>query len=145
MPKFRILSGCWIDDGSVHKELENKSHRAGEVIESMTALDGKFNSPGYPPKFERITEGVPTVALADIRQMPGESAEQWMARIKKLSEPSTLSPGKLAGAEGDDVAFQSMTVEELRAFAAEEEIDLGRATRKEDIIRVLKEATLVTA
>jgi hypothetical protein len=38
-------------------------------------------------------------------------------------------------------AFEGMTVSELKKFAKEEEIDLGGAGNKEDILSVLRKAT----
>lgn len=34
--------------------------------------------------------------------------------------------------------LDEMTVDDLKAFAAEEEIDLGKATRKEDIVSAIR-------
>ncbi|MFD8640842.1 hypothetical protein ACFV14_11090 [Streptomyces zaomyceticus] len=43
------------------------------------------------------------------------------------------APPAPPGGDGQDVAVEKMTVDQLRAFAAEHDIDLGDATLKDDI------------
>ena len=54
-------------------------------------------------------------------------------------EKSQVLPNGLKE-EAPALNFDAMTVNELREFAANEEIPLGNATKKEDLVRILKAA-----
>lgn len=47
------------------------------------------------------------------------------------------------GSKEETIDLSEMTVAELKEFAAENEIDLGSATRKDDIIKIIAESDAV--
>lgn len=44
------------------------------------------------------------------------------------------------GENQDDIPIEKMTVAQLKEYAAKHEIDLGEATKKEDVLKVIQDA-----
>lgn len=114
MQKYRLLVGQHIQNDP---ETKSESHPRGiEVTYNAgdtfvsDTLLEKFNSPGHSPKFERLQDDVKV-----------ETVQQ--AAITKHGDP-----------------YDTMTVAQLQAHAAAEEIDVRRARTKDDIIRLIRAA-----
>lgn len=133
-------------------------HALGDaIIDTDVDLGARFNVPGLPPKFERIVgEAVP-----ETRRRPNESIASWKSRIAAIvaeeeererraeeqrKPKSDVQRSAERGFAGDfqtaspEERFGAMTVEQLREVAAAEEIDLGSATRKADILKIVCDA-----
>ncbi|MEU0001549.1 hypothetical protein ABZ069_31990 [Streptomyces microflavus] len=67
------------------------------------------------------------IAAGDCKPVNGPAAEQ----PRRAAGPADQEP--VTGGQGDDVPVEKMTVDQLKTYAAQEEIDLGDATRKDDI------------
>lgn len=117
--KFRVMRGIHAEGGKVYRQ--------GEVVDSKTDLS-KHNSPGAT-KFERVEEpgvkaspGVPVSKLHDappVRQAPPPQAADELRRNLHAD-------------------LDKMSVEKLREYAAEEEIDLKGAATREAILKIVK-------
>ncbi|MFB7354852.1 hypothetical protein [Streptomyces gardneri] len=70
------------------------------------------------------------IAAGDCRPLEAPKKKTGGRPAKTTAPPAPPVP---AGGDGQDVAIEKMTVEQLRAFAAEHDIDLGDATLKDDI------------
>lgn len=115
--KFRVLRGSHNEGG--------KTYHRGDVVESRVDLVKKFNEKGIPPRFSRIT-GREVKETTD----PGPSTSD-----QKPNDPA-LNPSNRFGVE----TLKMMNLTELKGLAAEEEIDLGGATKKDEIIAILMSA-----
>ncbi|NML55669.1 hypothetical protein HHL19_36380 [Streptomyces sp. R302] len=51
----------------------------------------------------------------------------------KKRRPAAPAPASAPPGDGPEAAVEDMTVEQLKAYAAAEDIDLGAATRKDEI------------
>ncbi|MGW0545312.1 hypothetical protein ACWD0D_34205 [Streptomyces griseoincarnatus] len=76
------------------------------------------------------------IAAGDCKPANGSAAEQ----PRRAAGPAEQEPDT-GGAQDEQVPVEKMTVDQLKTYAAAEEIDLGDATRKDDI-RVLVLAEL---
>lgn len=104
----------------------------GDIIETDVDLHHMFDQPGAQPKFQDITLGDGTMPQT------AESIDEQIARLQRQKEELANKNGSQS--THGDLTLQSMTVEELRKMAAEEEIDLGKASKKEDIINIINSA-----
>lgn len=185
MPMFRLLQGQYSEpDGTGQKNhdgtLKCVTHRVAfakgpdgqmdptrpvfPVFRSAIDLDTRFNSPGFPPKFERLGEdGMPASAGGSdpLAQMPGEPDSVYRTRIQsfldraqgKLSgigsattQPTppvvspapviTSSPRNEGGAQYPPL--ETMTVKQIREWAEAQEIDVGTEQNKDKLIRIIK-------
>ncbi len=129
MAYYRVIKGRHLEfqDGSQGDRRVSKIYDTGEIVESAVDLCEAFNQvdeQGVPRsiKFERVDSvGRP---LAKRKVKPKVSQQQ------QQSEPAS------DGLDG-------LTIEELRKFAAEEEVDLGDAKKKEDIIEAIRETVQI--
>ncbi|MFD4320114.1 hypothetical protein [Streptomyces sp. NPDC058548] len=71
------------------------------------------------------------IAAGDCRPLDPPKKKTGGRPAKTTTAPP--APPAPPGGVGQDVAVEKMTVEQLRAFAAEHDIDLGDATLKDDI------------
>lgn len=102
--------------------LRDHAYRKGDIVETEFDLLA-FNQPPRSMKFEKVDSiGRPVSQLA---------------RSKK----STATAGDFDLGDG----LEELTVEELRKLAEEEEIDLGSASRKDDIIKEIRKSMVQSA
>lgn len=91
-----------------------------------------------------------TVPAGEVIDLPAAEARKRIAAgdCKPLGNesprhaPAPAPPAGPAGpgGQGDEVPVEKMTVDQLKAYAAEQDIDLGDATKKDDIrVAVLAE------
>jgi hypothetical protein len=130
--RFRLLSGTHHEakwDMTSRPSIDRgRTYYQGEVIETDNDLS-IFNGRGTAsPKFALLSPETETVA---------EAAARGFNTIHKNAP--TKSPPEPAGPSNKDM-LDTMTVNELRKFAEDEEIELGDAKTKEQILKVVREA-----
>ena len=136
-----------------------KTWRAGkqgeDVIDSPIDLEKRFNGRGPGTrKFERIHEVESTSPLV-FRPETGETIEQFQGRVaayaaRSMTVTTTVVPQGLGAITGTEVGsastvnrnFDVMSIQDLKTLAAEDEIDLKGATRRDDILKIIKAASL---
>jgi hypothetical protein len=130
MAKYRLLRGShhetkWVQQGSEQVD-EGTTYHKGDLIETDDDLL-KYNSgDARSPKFERVLEGTEQVPdTVEALEVERSRIEQRIAELK----------GKPASDPLED-----MTVADLRALADSEEIDLGEARTKAQIIEAIRQA-----
>lgn len=116
--KFKVLRGRYNEAGKTY----GKGLPAGDTV--LTSKDLR--------KFDR--HGMPVKKFMLVETLEGKASEEATAA------PAVPTPEPKVD---EDLAetFRSMSVPELRQYAAGEEIDLGDATRKDDIVKALIAAT----
>lgn len=153
--QFRVLQGQFSryeKDGKHHVGLihNDKGHELpgivckvynrGEVIDTPLDLIRMFDQPPHGPmgpKFQRLDEESTT--HHGLFQHAGESLPDFIKRCQDAQAQKELeAEQERASINTATDTFESMTVDELRKVAAEEEVDLGNARKREDIIRVLR-------
>lgn len=120
---YRLFSG-----GHVYEDRDGKEHSVfpPAIVESQEDLAAR-----WPEKFQRLTEA--EVAFQRAAQAgAGAQPHRLPAQEVKLADDQQKKPMIL----GED-ALKLMTVKELRQHAEAEEIDLGKAQTKEEILKVL--------
>lgn len=152
--KFRLLAGfhCEGDtyaknpDGSLKKldgelVIERKGrtwgpgHPAnGPIIETDIDLHKRYDKPGNPPKFQPLTE--PIDLLTSQQQIDAEIAK---LQAKKAELDSRVSP---LGHDATEGTLKDMSEKELREWANAEEIDLGKARTKGEMIKAILKASV---
>lgn len=123
--RWQIIAGSHSDDyvepidpKDPNRLRTPKIYRAGDVFDSVCDLS-KQNSPGCI-KFRKVD---PSTPLSNPYDTP--------AKVKGSSE-APINPN--LSVDDRRQTYETMTVDALRRHAAEEEIDLGDATKKSDII-----------
>lgn len=116
MPTYEVIEGRH----SEGRGRTRKVYKRGDRVTTPVDLEKKLNRPGYPPKFRRVDGVLPSQKLGPPN--PGDPY------------PTQLPPPQTHGMD----TLEAMTVEELRKYAAEEEIDLGPAKTKADILKAIK-------
>ena len=157
--RFRVLQGLHIDTDPKNPK-EDKIYAPGEIVVTPQDLIQRYNAPGSI-KFERVDEYAVQQNYNPLHRRPDETPEQYRARMSDLANAAleaatsaTTSSSQGVDASGDESVeslsaspeqiLESMTVDELLKHAQEEEIDLQGATKKKDIIRVIKSAAVLT-
>jgi hypothetical protein len=146
---YRVLVGRHIGDGTVDDDNE-KVYQAGTKENTFRTTKNilKFNRGSPIPKFEEVhTSGGKTFAnefekdqyirdlQAQIRELQGATVD-----TSGLLTPKPQTPADLQR-QADRATYEAMSVEDLRAHAQQEGIDLGKARTKADIIGVILTAT----
>lgn len=116
----------------------------------------------WPEKFERVADYVPLSGgdkqfsqdgeWVDLEQMNEDSEvvsqsdsvlpDQGVQAPIQQAQPSVQqaqTPTKKPPRQEDDATLTQMTVNELKSYAEDEEIDLGNATRKEEILKIIRQ------
>lgn len=108
-----------------------RTFKAGDVFESNTNLAEVFNT-SNSVKFEPLEDNHP-VPKANL--LPNDTPQTKPSAAPALSPAPAPTPPPAA--EVDDT-LDTMTVAELKKFAAEEDIDLAGATTKADILATIR-------
>lgn len=107
----------------------------------------------WPERFEPVHGQAPT-GDPELQMKPGETLNQFAARIGELAKKTVTTEQVLSPVQtqpnsapplthlppADMSTFDAMTVEELKAHAEGEEIPLGTATKKAEILKLVKAA-----
>lgn len=146
MAWFKLLIGTHIQgDLSVRPDARGaypeRVYRAGEVFESDVDLRA-LNGNGMSPKFERVDmEGPPVGSVSPPKPPAPAPAEPTKAPEATKAFEATKAPEAPAGKRDLDRDYGSldkMSLNELREVAESEEIDLKGASKKEDIVKILR-------
>lgn len=143
MAKFRVMAGIHIGPDKSEKPIEVKD-QAGNVIQT------KYPSKTYP-------QGSIVNSDVDLVKKHGEKFQYVSGNERPLRAPGPDAqsrreeqeeklgvvhvPGESDESEedeGDDL--ESMTVADLKAYAGDNEIDLGGAHKKDDIIQAIRDS-----
>lgn len=114
MPTYEVLAGRHSTGRGRNRVVAKK----GDLVTTHIDLEKRFNVPGFPAKYRKVEGVAPSQKLGKIEPQP----------------VNTLPPPQTHGME----TLDSMTIEELRKYAAEEEIDLGQAKTKGQILDAIK-------
>ena len=130
MGKYLVLEGK--HQGTDPFEKNGKAtvtiHRKGDVIESDVDLCKMWNRPGCR-KFRKLSESTPAKLTPQSMYVPPEDPFDEESEFTEEDHQETQD------------SFANLTIPELRSIAENNEIDLGKATRKEEIISALRIAT----
>lgn len=132
--KFKLLQGGHSEDYTTQSvDAEGKTinvvhaeqyhARDNNIIESKNDLCKLFNAPGYPPKFERISDDATPSKGISVSQTPDLSKNK-----NKVTDEMR---------KADEEELKSMTVQELKNLSAEQGIDIKDAHKKDDIIATI--------
>jgi hypothetical protein len=154
MKRFKLLDGFHLGpnpdnfdkNGQVRPEIAerakqnpavlDKMYERGDII--MSPGDLTFlNVPGYRPKFEFVPErGELLPSGAHAFDPSKETIERFAERMKAL----TISPGDAAiqPPPPPQAGLNDMNVEQLRRYAEEEEINVGNAKTREQLLAAIK-------
>lgn len=84
--------------------------------------------------------------LGDTDLIPGKKADVDKTYLKHPDVADAVDKGYLTVIDGgadeaaETVDIDNMTVDQLKAYAAEQKVDLGAAAKKEDILAAIKAA-----
>lgn len=116
LKKYKVLLGRHCEgklvDGVETDIAYYKGSPVGDVFESSKDIL-KFNVRGFPPKFAAVSDLVKEAVQSD--------------------------KGNGSTDDGLDKDLVAMSMEELRAFAKEAEVDIAGLKKREDIIRLIQE------
>lgn len=131
--RFRLLEGKHAEKvpGAVPPEPRDIMYVVGDVFDSNYDLDRRYNAPGYPPKFERVSIHVPTTA-SQVKPAAPVDTEAVRANAPHIDEDSLET-------------FSEMSVQELQAHAISEEIDIAGCNTKEELIARIAQGSSVVA
>jgi len=137
--KFRVLKGCHSEGHHADKSAciyYADGSGDGCIVDSASDLS-KLNHPGAV-KFERVFD---ETAEESIRRQVANSTGQKSPAIPNQDTP-VAQAAREGFSHGDTTTqtLETMTLPELKKMAEEEEIDLGTATRKDQIIQIIKSA-----
>jgi hypothetical protein len=126
MAKYRLLVGQHVDNHPSHEG--DHVYVPGDIIDTDKDLL-RFNGVGMSPKFERLHD----TSAGDVRNYPPPTPpEKQLPPAPKQVEPVTKRPG-------DDDKLDTMTTQQLKEYAAENEIDITGCTRKDEILERIRQ------
>lgn len=151
--KFRLVHGLYIQneigpDGKVYehtyrarRDYNTNEFKAdppdysNDIIESDQRLDKRFNLGGHI-KFELLIADT-TSANQRVWDSTKETLEQFVTRMEKESNTGQRQPAGTVDLIG---TVREMTIDELRQWAAQEEIDLRGAKTKAEMMKIVEQA-----
>lgn len=144
------------DTGFVTERYPSKTYQKGALIESELDLvewggHQKFARAGEEAPVRQRSTSMGSASPGDVapdvakqgggKPFPsGQVPEGFQGESGPAAAPATASdaPAPAAQQQAPDDNFDSWTLADLKAYAAEEEIDLKGATKKEDVIRAIR-------
>lgn len=135
----------------VLKRSKQTGHPGHDIVEQEVRGhdDPQLLSRRWPERFEMI-QGALFSGDPETQMKPDETLNQFAARMVELAKSRTITSAEVlnptdsqpqTGGQAKDLStFDAMTVKELQAHAAGEEIDLKGATKKEEILNIIKAA-----
>ncbi|MGM9529305.1 MAG: hypothetical protein ACI3XH_04825 [Phascolarctobacterium sp.] len=121
---------------------DGKVYHAGQVVE-MAPEEALALAKAAPLEFETITDSVeekasPAGSENALQEQEKQSEGNLTNDEKEASEgPAESSQEQETLSEDEVMDFNKMTVQELKAFAAKEKIELGKAKTKAEIIEAI--------
>lgn len=140
MPRYRVLAGTH-SDFSPDGKYSNMIYKRGDVVLTKSDL-GKLNSAVKEDKFQLIQgseDEVPPVVPLDQQVHSVAEYNLWLEQQKKVT-PQAAPVAKPQKVKHTSEELHKKNVAELRELAEDEEIELGGASRKEDIIDAILKA-----
>jgi hypothetical protein len=141
--KFRLLRGSHTEG----KGASLRTYRVSRdpltkewqqpIIESTKPLDKLFNDPSNSAKhrkFERLTDVPATIVINPLERQPGETVAAFLSRLAELSD--TIKQETVNRLKELD----SLSKDDLEAFAEQEEIDVRIAKNREHMLTIIKTA-----
>lgn len=144
--KFKVLAGKHAEG----KGADLRVYRKDETIDTDYDLAKKFNGPySNMKKFELISDSGPTAEPSKSPpNLSGSAPSAVVAAAKQgfdtINPPKPVVPEPVKTQPNPkqyDDTLESMNEVELRKFAEAEEIDLGNAKNKKDMLRAIRAAT----
>lgn len=139
--RFRLLAGAHQqgrnDDGTP------RLFKPGQIIESTVDLTQcNSKNPAATRKFERVFSDGSTDSAGRLPPNPfakdkRESAAEYSARMAAMAK-KFQEHAELASKQHEDLEL--LTVADLRKYAADNEIDLGDAVDKDEILALIRRA-----
>jgi hypothetical protein len=126
MQTFKLLSG-------LHAQKENgiiKTYKAGDTFQSPSNLL-RHNKPGTKPKYAGIN--VIEESSDPFTKRSTESAQEFAKRLSELAQRAEAMAKEAALG-----VYATMSLDELKKHVEEEEIDIGDAETREQILDVLQ-------
>lgn len=153
MPFFKLLVGKHVADDMDGVE---RRYKPGDIIETESNLIELFNSPGCrkfeeveapkqrmgektnlprPGKLPEKPDKAPVNPLMQGEDTPEKASKQTTEK-SDLEKPNATKPA--AAVAANQAKLESLTEQELRAIAAEEEIDLKGVRGREAVLKAVK-------
>ena len=133
--KFRLLAGKHAEGGRIFTR--------GQIVYSTFNLE-KLNGDGQAKKFERVEDDVKSHKGRAIDPATAEKEEEEKLEAKRKVADAEIESQTVEGRESDDGEeffsredLEQMTNSELTELAKSEQIDLGGANVKRDIIAAI--------
>lgn len=107
------------------------------VFESNKPLDQYFNDASGNPKFrkfERVNPVAAPIVINPLERQPGETVQAFLARLSELA--ATIK----AETQSRLKALDGMSLEKLKEFAEDEELDISTAKTREHALTMIKSA-----
>lgn len=134
--RFRVLRGRHREGGKTY----GKGMPDGDVVETKNDLSRHNGSDPTMVKFLDITYGSPEALPSEVQRQRDEIKEL-KAQLAALQSGQTVSDNSDGDNKGSvssgEAVYMAMTIPALREYAQDNEIDLGDATRKDDIIAAI--------
>ena len=151
MALYRVLAGKHHEGN--HGKGTHRVYVRGDIVESDNDLT-TFNSRGAI-KFERVNESgqpiresVPARNVNPVSQQapPSGSSQATVNAATAVMEAPAAVYQQASGTPSPSIpTLEQMNVAELKALAAAEEVELGNANRKDEIIKLLRAANVTKA
>lgn len=128
--RFKVLFGHHAHNYGTDENPDIVVYRQGDEFDSDTELDRRFNAPGTM-KFQRMQK---------VEDDTEESLDLLEQQLKERR--AKLKSKKAKKAETPDDGLDKMTMVQLQELAQDNDIDLGKAKSKEEIIAVIRAQTV---
>ena len=123
--KFRLERGVHIYRDVYGNE---KKAKRKDIIETDQDLAARYNIPGVAPRVTKLGESTIDIDVASPSNTSSRIEDD--VNVETSTEQEETNDPLL-------VELQSMTVNQLREMAEDDEIDLGTATRKDEIVKAI--------
>jgi len=123
--KFRLERGVHIYRDVYGNE---KKAKRKDIIETDQDLAARYNIPGVAPRVTNLGESTIDIDVASPSNTSSRIEDD--VNVETSTEQEETNDPLL-------VELQSMTVNQLREMAEDDEIDLGTATRKDEIVKAI--------
>jgi hypothetical protein len=123
--KFRLERGVHIYRDVYGNE---KKAKRKDIIETDQDLAARYNIPGVAPRVTNLGESTIDIDVASPSNTSSRIEDD--VNVETSTEQEETNDPLL-------VELQSMTVNQLREMAEDDEIDLGTAARKDEIVKAI--------
>lgn len=103
----------------------------GDTFETDENLKVKFKDFSETPKFQLLSNPLDSMSLEELQRQEKDVQ-------RRIAEAQGQKPFTDINVDNSDDTLDDMSVEELRRFALEQELDIGKARTKEELIKAIK-------